>query len=151
MKPETTQSIASKLLRAIIAKSFIEILFVCAVASLAAFSMFSPLLRGAIDITDQTRVTGWVHDPRAPEETIEVQLFIDGNFAASGRADERRDDLVETGAAKNPDHGFTFNLDSLKLTNGVHTAQIYAVRKSSGANKALIPISKKLRTFQVDR
>jgi hypothetical protein len=143
-------STATKLLRAIIAKTFIEILFVCAVASLAAFSIFSPLLRGAIDVADQSRVAGWAHDPLAPGEPIEVQLFIDGNFAAAKRADERRDDLVRAGAAKHPNHGFSFDVGLLNLSEGVHTAQVYAARKAPGAHQVLIPISKSLRTIRVD-
>lgn len=150
MKNEN-QSIASRLLRAVIAKSFIEILFVCVVATLAAFSNFSPLLRGAIDVADQTRIAGWVHDPLSPDEIVEVQLFLDGRFVATMRADQRRDDLVKAGVTSRPNHGFTFELESLNLANGNHTAQVYAVRESSGSNKVLLPISKSVRTFQVTR
>jgi hypothetical protein len=141
------QSVASKLLRPIIAKSLIEITFVCVVATLAAFSNFSPLLRGAIDAADQTRVAGWVLDPLDPDRVIEVQLFIDGNFVTSKLADERRDDLVEAGATTNPGHGFTFRLDSLNLADGSHSAQVYALRESPNSNKVLIPISKTSRIF----
>jgi hypothetical protein len=141
------QSVASRLLRTIIAKSLIEIIFVCAVATLAAFSNFSPLLRGAIDVADQTRVAGWVLDPLDPDRVIEVQLFIDGNFVTAKLADERRDDLVEAGVTTKPGHGFTFRLDSLNLADGSHTAQVYALRESSSANKVLIPISKTSRIF----
>jgi hypothetical protein len=150
MITDSHPSIASKLLRAVIAKSFIEIIFVCAVATLAAFSNFSPLLRGVIDVADQTRVAGWVHDPFSPQEAIEVQLFIDGKFVAARRADEKRDDLVEARATTNPHHGFTFTLDPANLTNGTHTVQVYALRESSVGNKALILISKTSRTIQVD-
>jgi hypothetical protein len=142
------QSIASRLLRTIIAKSLIEIIFVCAVATLAAFSNFSPLLRGTIDAVDETRVAGWVYDPLDPDQVIEVQLFIDGKFVMAKLADERRDDLVEAGATTRPGHGFSFRLDSLDLANGSHTAQVYALRESSNANKVLIPISKTSRIFR---
>jgi hypothetical protein len=149
MMNQSDQSIASRLLHAVIAKSVVEISFVCLIATLAAFSNFSPMLRGHIDVADQTRITGWVHDPLAPETVIQVQLFIDGKFVASRAADEPREDLVAAGATSKPNHGFTFSLKALSLTRGKHTAQVYALRETSGANKALIPISRSPRTFQV--
>ena len=150
MKTDLVQPIASRLLRAVIAKSCVEIVFVCAIATIAAFSNFSPLLRGTIDVADQTQVSGWVHDPLRPDEVIEVQLFINGYCAASRRADERRDDLVRAGATTKPHHGFTFRMDSLNLADGNYTVQVYAVRKTLSANKALIPITKTARTFPIN-
>ena len=149
MTAESTQPVASRLLRAVLAKSFLEILLVCAVATLAAFSNFSPMLRGVIDIADERRVAGWVHDPFFPEQAIEVQLFIDGRFVATRLADDRRDDLVEAGVTKIANHGFTFPLDSFNLSKGAHTIQIYALRETSGPNKSLIPISKTPRTVEI--
>jgi hypothetical protein len=144
-------AVATKLLRAVIAKSLLEILFVCGVATFAAFSHFSPWLRGAIDVADQTRVAGWVHDPLAPHEAIEVQLFIDDHFVAAQYADEPRHDLVVSGAASKPQHGFSFALAGLALAAGQHTAQVYAVRKAAGANKALLPLARTAVTFEVRR
>src|SRR5262245_19987016 len=108
-------SIPSRLLRAVVAKSFIEIILVCVVASLAAVSTFSPQMRGAVDIADQTRIAGWAYDPRAPEVSLETQLFIDGKLVATKLADETRIDLVKSGAALNPNHGFNFDLTPIHL------------------------------------
>jgi hypothetical protein len=118
---------------------------------LAAFSTFSPQLRGAIDIADQTRIAGWVHDPQTPDQPIEVQLFIDGKFIATERADERRDDLVRTGVTTQPNHGFNISVEALTLPNGEHQAQVYAVREAVGANKILLPVTTAPHTFQVSR
>lgn len=142
-------SIPSRLLKAVAAKTFIEIILVCVVATLAAFSTFSPQLRGAIDIADQTRVAGWVCDPQSPEVSLEVQLFIDEKMVASKLADEMRVDLVESGAASNPNHGFSFDLRPLKLAPGRHTAQVYALRQATGANKILLPVAKAPGVFEV--
>jgi hypothetical protein len=144
-------AIPSRLLRAVVIKSFIELLLVCAVATMAAFSNFSPLLRGSIDVTDQRQISGWVHDPLSPAEAIEVLLFIDGQFVATKRADSRRDDLVTAGATTQPHHGFNFGLDSMPLAEGSHTAQVFAVRHPPGSHKVLIPISKSPRIFHVAR
>ena len=151
MAQEQVTSQASKLLRAVLAKSFVEVVLVCVVATLAAFSTFSPQLRGAIDVADQVRIAGWVHDPQTPEQPIEVQLFIDGKFIGTMRADERRDDLVQTGATTQPNHGFSFSIESLNLTNGEHQAQAYAVREATGANKILLPITTAPYAFRVSR
>ena len=147
----TNPNVATRLLRAVLAKSFLEVLFICVLATLAAFKNYSPLLRGAIDATDQTRVTGWAHDPQAPEQALEVQLFIDDQFVATQHADAQRDDLVQAGATRSAHHGFAFTLTPLKLSNGPHSAQVYAVRTAAGVNKMLLPLAKQPVVFQVSR
>ena len=150
MDVQKQSSMASKLLRAVIAKSFLEVVLVCVVATLAAFSTFSPQLRGAIDVADQTRIAGWVHDPQSPANALEVQLFIDGKFAATKRADETRNDLVEAGVTSQANHGFNFVLETLHLPEGEYSVQVYAVR-AAGANKTLLPITTVPQTFRVSR
>jgi len=144
-------TVATKLLRAILAKTFLELLFLCAVITYAAFVNYSPLLRGAIDVADQTQVAGWAHDPLAPAESLDVQLFIDGQFSAAQRADDLREDLVKAGATQHPNHGFRFDLRSVSLANGPHTAQVYALRTAGGTNKMLLPLSKQPLVFEVRR
>ena len=144
-------SVPSRLLKAIVAKSLIEIILVCVVATFSAFSTFSPRLRGDIETANQTRVAGWVFAPEAPEVVIEVQLFIDEKLLASKLADEKRSDLVRFGVASNPNHGFNFDLTRAKLAPGRHTAQVYALRQASGANKILSPIGKRAWVFEVRR
>ncbi len=123
LRPDS--SVPSRLLKAVVAKSFIEVVLVCAVATLAAFSTFSPRLRGALDVADQTRVAGWA------------------------LADEERIDLVSAGVTSNPNHGFNFDLTQIKLAPGRHTAQVYALRPAAGANKILLPIAKQPCVFEV--
>jgi hypothetical protein len=148
---QSDSSIPSRLLKAVVAKSFIEIALICVVVTLAAFSTFSPQLRGAIDISDQTRVAGWAYNPSAPEDTLETQLFIDGKPVASKLADEKRVDLVESGVTSNPNHGFNFDLTRIDLAPGRHTAQVYVLRQAAGENKILLPIAKQPSVFEVSR
>ncbi len=148
---ESRPSVATRLLHAIIAKSFIEIGLVCVVVTLAAFSTFSPQLRGAIDVADQTRVAGWIHDPQTPGVSLEAQLFIDGKLAAAELADGERPDLVESGVTTKSGHGFDFDLAPLNLPPGRHTAQVYALRRAAGANKILLPVAKQPSVFEVSR
>lgn len=147
----TEPTVATKLLRAVIAKTFLEILFICIIVTLAAFKNYSPLLRGAIDVADQTRVSGWAHDPQAPDQPLDVQLFIDDQFIATQTADQRRDDLVRAGATKLPQHGFRFDLASTSLAEGRHAAQVYAVRAAAGTNKMLLPLAKQPVVFEIRR
>ncbi|MBO0859926.1 MAG: hypothetical protein J2P21_15965 [Chloracidobacterium sp.] len=144
-------SVPSKLLKAIIAKFFIEIALVCVVATLSAFSTFNPLLLGVIERADQTRVAGWIVAPEAPGIVIEVQLFIDEKLVASKPADEMILDPVHYSLMSSPNHGFNFDLVRIKLAPGRHTAQVYALRHVSGANKTLTPIAKQPRVFEVRR
>ncbi|MBI1764803.1 MAG: hypothetical protein HYR56_25615 [Acidobacteria bacterium] len=150
-QPNAETTVATKLLRAVIAKAFLEILFICVIATLAAFKNYSPLLRGAIDAADQTRISGWAHDPLTPDQSLDVQLFIDDQFIATQRAHQRRDDLVRAGATTLPNHGFRFELTSVKLAEGRHAAQVYAVRMAAGVNKMLLPLAKQPVVFEVQR
>ena len=145
---QSESSIPSRLLKALVAKSFVEIALICVVATLAAFSTFSPQLRGAIDIADRTRVAGWAYNPSAPEEPLETQLFIDGKPVASKLADGRRVDLVESGVTSGPNHGFDFDLTKINLSPGRHTAQVYVLRQAAGGNKILLPIAKQPSVFE---
>jgi hypothetical protein len=142
-------SLATRLLRAVLAKTFLEILLICALVSLAAYWYFNPQLRGAIDLADAQRVSGWVADPNFPDQPVEAQLFIDDQFAIAGRANERRDDLVKAGATSSPFHGFSFQLESLRLPPGEHSVQVYALRQSAEGSRILIPLAEKPLTIQI--
>jgi len=148
---KSDSSIPSRLLKAITAKFFVEIALVCVVATLAAFSTFSPQLRGAIDVASQTRVAGWAIDPNSPDEALEVQLFLDEKLVASKLADDDRIDLVRAGVTPTKNHGFNFDLSAIILAPGSHTAQVYALRRAAGENKILLPIGNQPSVFEISR
>lgn len=149
MQETSPQIAATKMLKALIAKAGIEIFVVMVAISFAAYSHLNPPIRGAIDIADAERIAGWAYDPRPPEESLPVQLFIDGNFVAVKSANELRDDLVTAGAATNPPHGFTFLVPELKLPKGVHSVNVYALRAGGGGNKSLLSITKKTQQIEI--
>jgi hypothetical protein len=144
-------STPSRLLKAIVAKFLIEIILVCAVATFSAFSTFNPRLRGDIDVANQRRVVGWVLAPEAPDVVVEVQLFIGEKLVASQLANKRRDDLVRSGLASNPNHGFNFELNQLNLAPGRYTGQVYALRQAPGSNKILSPVAKRALVIEIKR
>jgi hypothetical protein len=146
---QAESAVATKLLKAVLAKAGLEFLIILIAISLAAYSHLNPPIRGAIDIADATRVAGWAYDPREPNAHLEVQLFIDGQMIATRRADEPRDDLVTAGAAENVQHGFSFSVPELRLTTGRHRVEVYAVRAGGGKNKSLLILTKKEHWLEV--
>lgn len=150
MRPahDSTQ-LGTRLLAAVIAKSFVEILLVCAVATLAAFAYFNPALRGDIEVVSVNHIAGWAYDPRTPDKQLEVQLFVDHRFVAAARAEIARDDLVATGKIRDRFHGFDFALPDKQIPPGRHRAQVYVVHKTPGDVRTLLSIGKGRRFFQV--
>jgi hypothetical protein len=143
LTPPSTPT-AARLLGAVIAKAFLELLFVCTVITLAAFSNFNPSLRGEIENADAQRVEGWVHDPLAGTGPMDVQLWIDHRFFATMRTeDETGAEAIQNGKCK-----FQFTLGT-QLSPGRHRAEVYVVRKTARGYKTLLPISKQKRFFEV--
>jgi hypothetical protein len=79
--PELDGITKSRLVRALLIKSFLEIIIVCGAISSAAFFYFNPTIRGAITQADAVSVRGWVSNPSTGQTPLE--LFIDGRFVAS--------------------------------------------------------------------
>jgi hypothetical protein len=130
--------INKRLLKGVAAKLFVDLIVVCVIVSLTAFSQSSPLVRGHIDVADGQRVAGWVYDPRSPDESIEVQLFVDGRFGQAKVADEYRPDLTEARAAPGPNHGFSFDLS---LPSGPHRLEVFVLRPGIVGSKVLRPLA----------
>lgn len=147
--PGAEKNLATRLLHAVLAKSFLEIAVVCVAVSLAAYWHFNPQLRGAIDVADGQRVAGWAMDSHRPGESIEVQLFIDERFAGEQTANEPREDLVRARVTTNSPHGFSFPLDSLKLISGNHTVQVYALRSTTEGSRIMLPLAEHPLKFLV--
>ncbi len=128
----------------IIAKSIIETLFVAALALGFYLTAFNPFFRGWTDEANQARVAGWAVNRLAPNDHVEVQLYIDGQFVASRKANQPRSDVREAGRAADDFHGFVF--ETPVLSGGEHEARVYAVHASaSDARRTMQLIGKPLR------
>jgi hypothetical protein len=118
-----------KLFRILIGKSIAETIFVALLAVGFFFTAFPPYFHGFGEATPDT-ISGWAVDNRAPWNRVEVQLFIDDKFVASGRANLSRPDVQQAGWSQDEWHGFSFPISNLSV--GVHEASVYAVHKSGG-------------------
>ena len=132
----------------VIAKAVIESLFVAALALGFYLNTFNPFFRGWVDEANRERVAGWAVNLRAPDARVEVQLYIDGNFVASRKAEAPRPDLVEAGRARDPLHGFSFETPA--LSRGQHEARVYAVHASNGDVRRTMQLVGKPLLFTVD-
>jgi hypothetical protein len=136
----TMKNPSARLVHVIIGKSIVETLVVGAVAVFTFITLFPPFFHGWGEVTG-TRISGWAVNNASPWERVEVQLFIDGRFIANRVADESRPDVSAAGWARDPWHGYTFDVTSLAapVTGAqIHEARIYALHDSgAGARKSL--------------
>jgi hypothetical protein len=139
-----TPSARRRLAHLLIAKSVAEALFVGALAAGFFYFAFNPYFRGTLDQADAKTISGWVVDDSRPSARVEVQLYVDGRFAASGVADRARPDVLAAGRAQDERHGFVF--DSATTASGEHEARVYAVHESGGgARRTLQLVGQPLR------
>ena len=115
----------SRLTNFLIAKSIFEALFVGALAVVFYLTAFNPFFRGALDEATPQQIYGWAVDESSPAGAVEVQLYIDGRFAARSTANLPRPDVLAAGRATDEAHGFSFETPA--LTAGEHEARVYAV------------------------
>jgi hypothetical protein len=124
MKPPSTT-----LVHVLVGKSIVETLLVGALAVFTFMNVLPPYFHGWGELAD-TRISGWVVNNAAPWDRVEVQLFIDGKFVASGIADESRPDVMAAGWSKDERHGYAFAIS--RLNPGLHEARVYALHDSGG-------------------
>ena len=123
----------ARLTRLLLLKLTLDLLFVAALAVYMHAVAFRPFYSGSLDYADSKSVRGWVVDRSEPAAAVEVQLYIDGRFAAAALADEPRPDVFEKGFAEDERHGFVFNLADTQT--GEHEARVYAVHASRGNSR----------------
>lgn len=134
----------ARLTQLLIAKSVIEALFVAVVAVGFYYTAFSPHFRGWSDVADAQRVAGWAVNEAAPNEPVEVQVYIDGRFTGDALANHWRPDVFAAGRSQTELCGFQF--ETPPLAAGEHEARVYAVHGSDGgARRTLQQIGVPLR------
>ena len=137
-----------RLINFLIGKLFFEAVFVCVLAVAFHYGAFNPFFRGWLDHADARQVWGWALDASHPASRVEVQLYIDGRFAASRTADRSRPDVRDAGRANDEWHGFAF--DTPKVSQGIHEARVYAVHESGGGTRRTMRQIGETIHFRVD-
>jgi hypothetical protein len=126
---------SSRLVHVLIAKSIAETLLVGALAVFAFITVLPPSFHGWGEVIE-SGISGWAVNNASPWERVEVQLFVDGKFAATRLANESRPDVLAAGWASDEWHGYRFQLATLSA--GEHEARVYALHDSGGgARKSL--------------
>jgi MYXO-CTERM domain-containing protein len=106
---------------------------------------------GWLDAADCNAVSGWAQDPDAPDQSIDVHLYFDGNpgdpnaKAFAVHADQHRDDLCAAIGSCN--HGYSAAPPRSLLDGQPHTVNAFGIDSMGGNNPAL---SGGPKTFQCD-
>lgn len=127
-----------RLVKLIAAKLTLDLLFVCGLAVYTHAVTFARGFEGEIEHADGLGVRGWVVDLEGPGAVVEVQLFLDGRFAASALASE-------PDASQSDRRVFVFQFQQPRY--GVQEARVYAVREGLGGARRTLQQIGDPRTF----
>jgi hypothetical protein len=127
----------TRLARALIAKSIIEALFVVALAVYFSYTNINPFFRGAIDVADARTIEGWAVNEVAPDERVEVYLYIDDHFAGRRIAGAPRADVQAAGRSRDAYHGFFFATPPLP-PGRVYRARVYAMHVAGDGTRRVL-------------
>ncbi len=148
MKRVLGKDARARLTNYLILKSVIDVLFACALAVSFYLTAFTPYFRGWLDVADARHVEGWAVNLTEPQAHVEVQLYIDGQFAGDRAADTPRTDVKASGRSQDEMHGFVF--DTPLLPAGEHEARVYAVHASGKGQRRTLQLIGKPLVFSVD-
>jgi hypothetical protein len=139
--PETV----ARLVRAVLLKSLLEILILCLILAIAGFRYFNPTIRGEITQADAVSVGGWVANPLAPYDPIQLELVIDSRLTAIMTVQDVHAEHAVTTLLRRGQHPFEFSFQ--RLPAGAHSIQVYAVQTTPGRTLSLVPITRRSGTF----
>jgi len=139
--PETV----ARLVRALLLKSLLEVIILCLALSIAGFKYFNPTIRGEITQADAVSVSGWVANPLAPRDPIQLELVIDGRLTAIMIAQEVQPEHAVGALFRRAEHPFRFSFQ--RLPAGTHSVQVYAVQTTPGRTLSLVPITNRAESF----
>ena len=147
MEAVVNEEARRRLTKYLIFKSVIEVLFVGALAIGFYLTAFAPNFRGTLDYADAKHVAGWAVNLSDPQGHVEMQLYIDGQFAGDSFADLSRPDVLASEKAADEMHGFIFDTPTLPL--GEHEARVYAVHASGRGQRRTLQLIGKPLLFSI--
>ena len=129
-------------------KSLLELTILCLILGVAGFKYFNPTLRGEITKADAVSVSGWVSNPLAPHDPIQLELVIDGRLTAITVAQQVRSQSAGTRLLRRGEHLFEFSFSP--LPSGTHSLQVYAVQTTPGRTLSLVEITPRAQSFTIE-
>jgi hypothetical protein len=125
-----------RLLKLVAAKLALDLLFVCGVAAYTHAVTFGHGFEGGLERADANGAGGWVVDLERPGAPVELQLFLDGRFAAATIAGEPLTGGAAGGRFAQGRRAFVFQFGQPRY--GGYEARVYAVREGrNGARRTL--------------
>jgi len=136
-----------RLIHILIGKSILDTVFVGALAVIFFIFTFPPHFKGWGEATANS-ISGWAVNSADPWRRVELQLFIDDSFVATGTANQSRPDVLAGGWSRDEWNGYKFEVPSLEV--GDHEARIYAVHVSAGGLRRTLQLVGDPIHFSVD-
>jgi hypothetical protein len=128
-----------RLVKLIAAKLTLDLLFVCGLAVYTHAVTYRSGFDGELVHADVHGISGWVLDLEQQGTPVEVQLFLNGRFAAATFATEPVSDDAQVDSARRGRRAFVFQF--AQPPEGVYEARVYAVRVGrGGARRTLLQI-----------
>jgi hypothetical protein len=125
----------ARLAKLVAAKLALDLLFVCGLAAYTHAVTYRNGFAGELEQADGLGARGWVVDLEQPGSPVEVQLFLDGRFAAATLANESVTD-TQGNSFDNGRRAFVFRFEQPR--SGEYEARVYAVRaRGGGARRTL--------------
>ena len=128
--PQRASRVRRRLARLIAAKLALDLLFVCGLAVYTHAVTYRTGFDGELEQADGLRVTGWVVDLEKPGAPVELQLFLNGHFAAATVSSEPSPGATEESAGR---RAFVFQFGQPRY--GRFEARVYAVRVGRGGTR----------------
>jgi hypothetical protein len=90
-------------------------------------------------------VRGWVANPLAPRDPIQLELVIDDRLTAIMIAQEVQPEHAVSALLRRAEHPFEFSFQ--RLPAGTHSVQVYVVQITPGRTLSLVPITRRAESL----
>jgi hypothetical protein len=122
--------VRGRLAKLVAVKLALDLLFVCGLALYTHAVTFGRGFDGELEHAGGLGASGWVVDLEQPNAPVEVQLFLDGRFAAAAVASEPVSGDAPVDSAGHGRRAFVFRFEQPRV--GEYEARVYAVRAGRG-------------------
>lgn len=135
-----------RIARLIAAKLALDLLFVCGLAIYTHAVTYREGFEGELEHADGRGARGWASDLESPGAPVEVQLFLNGQFAASTITGEPLPEGAAGDSSGRAGRAFVFRFEQPR--HGEYEARVYAVREGRGGERRTLQQIGGARHFQ---